>query len=365
MHKYRLKLFATISTLLIGLMTTSPVWAYSNFFGVGDSLSDVGNLFLATGGSVDPTNARPQDPPYSQGRFSDGPVFVEYLYDGLGLPGSLTPSFAGGTNYAVGGARTRYHAGDAAINSYFDPSDLPFDPLDPVNGVTAFTQFTLQGQVASLLATEGPDLDSQALYSLWIGSNDVADAIRSALLGTATPTYLKEELLTRSARDVGDAVRDLVGAGAYHLLLPTVPDLSLTPEIQALNNPGASFVAQDLSALFNSLVDEQLAGIDADIVRLDVFAFLNELVDDPTGFGLPGNINKDEACFTGFVGMPGAVLEDPCNYLFFDSIHPSAVTHQVLGAVALRAVPVPTTIALLLFGFTGLIASRRASASMA
>ncbi len=58
----------------------------------GDSLSDVGNVFRATGRQY------PASPPYFQGRFANGPVWVEYLADDLKLP--RNPS----TNFAFGGA---------------------------------------------------------------------------------------------------------------------------------------------------------------------------------------------------------------------------------------------------------------------
>ncbi len=357
-RKQSVTLIAALSMLSVGLLATSGARAYSDFFVIGDSLSDVGNLFLVTGGLMDPATALPQQPPYFSGRFSDGPVFVEHVYNGLGLPGVVTPSFAGGTNYAVGGARLRYHASDNDPIAGFDPS--VFDPLG--NFDSGALQFSLLGQVGSLLATEGPVLDDQALYSLWVGSNDVSDAILSVLAGTAPTATYPLELLEQGAADVGDAVRDLVDAGARYLLLPTVPDLSLVPQTQEIGSLVASAIARNLSATFNSLVDAQLTGIDADIRRLDTFAFLNALVADPTAFGQPAGVNTNEACFSGFVGVPGPVCADPSNYVFFDRIHPSALTHETLGALVLQAVPAPATIALLVLGAGGLTRSRRGAA---
>ena len=43
--------------------------------------------------------------PYVDGEFSNGPVWVQDLAARLGLP-ALTPSLAGGTDYAFGGATT-------------------------------------------------------------------------------------------------------------------------------------------------------------------------------------------------------------------------------------------------------------------
>ena len=70
---------------------------FSALFVIGDSLSDNGNLYLATG------NATPTSPPYYQGRFSSGPVFTERLgFNATNFMGPVT----GSINYAFGGART-------------------------------------------------------------------------------------------------------------------------------------------------------------------------------------------------------------------------------------------------------------------
>ena len=55
--------------------------AFSGIVVFGDSLSDTGNFFLASGGAV-------AGPPYFEGRFSDGPVWVEVLAEGERVAGS-------------------------------------------------------------------------------------------------------------------------------------------------------------------------------------------------------------------------------------------------------------------------------------
>jgi phospholipase/lecithinase/hemolysin len=54
----------------------------------GDSLSDVGTVFRATGGIYPPS------PTYFQGRYSNGRVWVEYLADRLHLSSSQINNFA-------------------------------------------------------------------------------------------------------------------------------------------------------------------------------------------------------------------------------------------------------------------------------
>ena len=63
----------------------------------GDSLADAGNVFLFSQGTFPPS------PPYAQ-RLTNGPTALEVMAADLGLP--LTPSLAGGRDYAYGGAET-------------------------------------------------------------------------------------------------------------------------------------------------------------------------------------------------------------------------------------------------------------------
>ena len=53
------------------LATAASAQSYGRLVVLGDSLSDNGNLYLASG------RTQPPSPPYFQGRFSTGPVFTE------------------------------------------------------------------------------------------------------------------------------------------------------------------------------------------------------------------------------------------------------------------------------------------------
>src|SRR5262245_13726292 len=104
--------------VVVGMMPTDAIaGSFSKVFVFGDSLSDTGNAFLATGKTI------PQSPPYYQGRFSNGPVWVEML----GY--SAKPFLAGGTNFAFGSATTQdllLQVGIFSVSRFFhaDPRAL-------------------------------------------------------------------------------------------------------------------------------------------------------------------------------------------------------------------------------------------------
>ena len=121
----------TLCLGLLALMLAIPsVVAASQFSHIvvfGDSLSDTGNLY-----ALDPSSVPASK--YYQGRFSNGPVWVEYLAEADLLDATLV-------NNAYGGAST-------------DGSSPP----------------GLQVQVSTYTATA--DVLPDALYVIWIGAND-------------------------------------------------------------------------------------------------------------------------------------------------------------------------------------------------
>ena len=337
-----------IGVVLLAALLSSPLTAraYSTLYVLGDSLSDTGNLYDAT--SKPPLNALIPQPlpqsPYFAGRFSDGPVYAEYLWSRLGFSGSLQPARLGGTDYAYGGARSRYHSFDNSVPGF-----------DPVGGVSSFYGFSLLGQRDALLGEHAGGLDPNALYTVWEGSNDVSDAIGLAFTGHEDQATA---LIVQAATDFVEVIGDLVGAGAQYLLIPNVPNLGLVPEVVALGG-AAQAVASGITQTYNDLVSKALLSLAADFVRLDTYGILTALVNAPDAYGLPAGTDVDTACFTGFVGVPGVACGDPENYVFWDSIHPSAAVHEVLGKLAAQAVPEPAGAALVALALVALVLARR------
>ena len=69
------RLIAVVLIAIVALCRITPTHAgspYSALYAFGDSLSDVGNVFAASRGT-EPAR------PYFQGRFSNGPIWLDYL----------------------------------------------------------------------------------------------------------------------------------------------------------------------------------------------------------------------------------------------------------------------------------------------
>src|SRR5215471_15328387 len=174
-------MFKPLFVLFAGLLLAGVAHAalFTQFVVFGDSLSDNGNAFIGTGGAI------PAPPLYTVGRFTDGDdnspagtpggIWHEVLSGLLGEPVS-TPFLAGGTNFAVGGAKI-----------------LPGDPIIP----------SLQQQVAIALAGSGGVADPNALYILWGGSNDLYGAVEAPGATPASVAATETAAIQSLAADVG------------------------------------------------------------------------------------------------------------------------------------------------------------------
>lgn len=290
--------------------------AYSNVYFFGDSLSDTGNLYTASGG------AEPL-PPYYDGRFSSGPLWVESLASGLGLAGAANPFLQGGNNYAWAGALS----GSGGL-------------ADPLLGMST----GLQTQVAGYWAASHPVADPGALYVIDIGGNDLA-GIAATLSGTGDAGAR-----LAAAQGVVDnlmfSVNYLIGQGARNFLIANAPNLGVTP---MANFGSFAAAATDVSQQYNALLAAALGGLgdSAEIIGFDLFGLVTALVDDAIAGGGTYGLNN------GLIPCTVTGLDTCDNSVFFDNMHPTGVVHAMAGQAALAAiaasqVPEPASLALLL-----------------
>ncbi|RZJ07951.1 MAG: PEP-CTERM sorting domain-containing protein [Rubrivivax sp.] len=300
---------AALAVAAATLSCGSASAAFSDIYFFGDSLSDTGNIYTAVGSGYVP-------PPYYQGRFSDGPVWVETFAAGLGHADAATASTLGGHNFAWGGART------------------------------------VGGSVPSVLAQVGgftnalPAVDPNALYVVVAGGNDMRDA------RSGDPSNIGAAA-TAATDNLKTAIGLLAGKGAKNVLVANLPDLGATPEAMALGLTVPSSAATDA---FNAAMGGVVSygqGIGLQMSFFDFAGLAAAVRTDAltNGGALYGITNVTTPCgsFTGSIGISCSVSQ------FSDALHPSAISHQMMAATALAAVPEPETYGLMALGL-GVIA---------
>ncbi len=314
----RLKHFIAPLFLLASFTTSLHAASFSTIYSFGDSLSDAGNDYIASGGTI------PASPPYSNGRFTNGNVWVQDLSASLGL-GAVTPSLAGGNDYAYGGAQT------GTLGTFYtaEAGDLIGGPDSQI----------------SQFQTAHPTADPNALYTIWIGANDL-DAI---LKGGGTTTNVAQ-----AVGNVDAAIAALTTEGAKDFLILTVPDLGKTPAVTVFG-PAAVAAASGLSALYDTELFGSLSAFSTDSISvLDTYSLLDEIVANPSAAGLT---DVTDPCLNT---VTQSVCSTPNSYLFWDELHPTAAGHAIVADAALNVLtPEPATYGLIALGLGGICFLRR------
>ena len=266
--------------LLLVLSRPGGAMQFNAIVSFGDSLSDTGNLYenvlkFAVDWEL-----------YYQGRLSNGPLWIEYLADVLGLGGALH-------NFAFAGAKTG-------------------------------AQILLPGLLSQVDTYLGQAVPSpETLFAVWVGAMN---------------------FLYGGAQDQIDAVPDilesldlLARAGAVHILVAGLPDLGATP--RRIGSGEDRRMGRDQAINFNTQLVSGLAIFEkkhptAKIYYVDVFDLFTRIQAQPEDFGF---VNAEDA--NPEIGID---FENNGGYLFWDDIHPSTQAHARVADEAAAMVYTPT-----------------------
>lgn len=280
-----------IYALITFLLCPLPAKAFTAIVAFGDSYTDTGNA--------------PSSPPdYWNGRFSNGPLWIEDLSQMLGF------AYNAGNNYAVSGTE----------------SDELGVAIDNFPGTTD---------------------SANVLFAIWTGNNDIANHLD---LGTDDAAW--DDRINGIVSSCMTASDLLYNKGARNLVLFNVMDLTRCPDI--LNSYPDSFRSYILGKiqLFNSRLAAAVPDLlsshpGLQVYEFDTYSDFNYLLDNYVSLGFYqatiGALNDPTLTDKSFNG-PGA------NYVFWDDQHPTAMTHsfiaQWVASVLPGAPPPPPTVSI-------------------
>lgn len=273
---------------LAAVLASQPVMAQKRLIFFGDSLTDKGRLYEATGG------LRPNPRDYYQGRYSNGPTYAEALPGLLGVPDSNV------MNFAVAGAESGDMNAVALLNS------LNVDALDQV------------GRAVSAGAV-GPD--SLAVY--FIGGNDYQNRAF---------TVPHQTLVTTVIGNINTGISTLARAGQKNFVVLNLPNMGYTPKSRQIPVPGASELFGQLSAAHNAALAQAVDGLETGLGVNITLVALDDLFDDVVANpGLYGLSNTQDPCFYDDGQRPRdcSTAEAANAGLFYDDIHPTAHVHRI------------------------------------
>ena len=349
MNSVHNKMFFTVAAIagvaagITGLRASAvptPALPFNQLVVFGDSLSDVGNLALATAGS---TTVSPPLPPYdTAGEFTDGPdttpstsiigVWVQQLNNNF-LHGShpgfapLTPSLSGGTDYAFGGAATGSSLTPPGMAAQVD-TFLNADPVAP----------------------------SSNLYVFWGGANDILDAASQ----TGASLSSIETAASTAAANIDSQIQQIANAGGKYFLWVNMPPLNQTPGAIAAGTL-AQYVAAQATTSFNTAWQSDVTSLNNSGIHVlgeNVNALFSSILADPSQDGFT-NVTTPAR---------GLASVKPDTYLFWGNIHPTTAADKLLAQQSYSdinnsfgVVPEPAALLLLAAGLAGMLLLRRAA----
>ncbi len=264
------QLIIVFLTVFAVVFSGGPATAFDTIVVFGDSLSDNGNLFLADASQF------PDPDYYWEGRFSNGPVWVEYLT----APDQLNASLE---NRAIGGAQT--------------------GGLDSAN---------LLGQVYFHIRTSASP-SSDTLFVIWIGGNDFISGDQNA---------------KAAVENVQSALKLLADFGASRFLLLNLPDLGFLPRFSGTPDAlsASNFSIEFNAELAQMLVQFQQSNPQILIYQFDIYSMFSKIFENPNQYGFNNVTEKS----------PNSSVENnfdnSAGYLFWDDTHPTTQTHELIAS---------------------------------
>lgn len=267
----------------------------------GDSLSDTGNALLQSSTTFGISLPNPLS--WYNGRFSNGPVWTEYLSERTGLPLNT---------WAVGGSETS--------NAQY--------------GLISGIDSQVESFLSYMRSAENYDA-SRTLFTLMIGANDI----------TTRANDDTETMVYETLQKVFVTLKKLTAKGARHIVLANLPDISRVPRFAGTNEAAnirakVKLANEHLPILVRRLAEDT----GAQVVLVDVASRFDGLLDSPEAFGMTNvtepclNIGKQALAYTARYATRRTC--DPATTVFWDQMHPTTRVHELMAGWALDELPV-------------------------
>ncbi|KAI8051026.1 hypothetical protein BDF22DRAFT_777741 [Syncephalis plumigaleata] len=261
-------------------------------------MTDTGNLFNLS------RQRWPDQSLYYRGRFTNGPVWIEWLQQMSGAELDNL-SFAGGTSDSefIQGTSGRWNGVFAAP------------------GVKQqITQYYLPKLKSSKFSYVDPD---RTLYILWVGGIDISSAIEQRKPLNATTVDRIVENTIYSMQMLHDQ------AGATHFLLPNIPSFASTPVAHEF----PPFITKPIERLLPYHDQKMKAALETFLAKntnvhvmvVDYRQFETNIRANASKYGITNTV---DGCIDMAKRLPCA---DEKLYFYHDGHHPTTVIHKMFA----------------------------------
>ena len=285
-----------------------------------------------------------------------GQVWVEMLADDIGT-GPLVPS----TPLLYPGARSDIPDTDNIDFAFVTARSAEL--LEAVTGTSRVAHPTDALVAADLTASSAGFLERLQAGSLKIGPNTLfvinpaGNDVRDSPVEDPTATA------TVGAANTLEIIRQLVGAGARTIVVPTFAPVGLLPESTNLNPDGSRTAKAEArgigAATYNALMAEGLPGVGGNIVVGDFDTLFREVLAMPAAFGFNAGIDQSRYCYsasewsltgidcTEAPGLGKSSGGNPDDFITNDGLHPTQALARIFADYTESVLRAPGFVALL------------------
>lgn len=262
-----------VCLLLAGAPDGCAGAAFTALYAFGDSLTDTGR---------EPAESHL----HYQGRWSNGPLWVEYLSEKLGL------AYSPANNYAHSGAQT-----DDTLKQIVRDFAPPAQP-------------------------------AAALYVVFAGGNDFLQTLDENGFNNNRWTAK----VAAAAKNLADAVDALYARGARTILVPNVVDVTVIPLLNQLPGFYRDYLrdkVKDLNAqLASRLAHVAATRADLRLVPVDFYTLVRRLLRNYRAYGF---VEEQVDALSDVTLLDKSFDGRGRHYVFWDPVHPSTKSHAIIA----------------------------------
>ncbi|KAI3449240.1 hypothetical protein Pfo_005905 [Paulownia fortunei] len=324
--------------LVIMVPRSSAKCAFEAIFNFGDSNSDTGGFYAAFPSQQPPNGMTYFSKP--TGRPTDGRLYIDFLAQALGLPflspylQSIGSDYKHGVNFATSASPVLQ-----PNSSLFVTGISPFYLAIQINQMKQFKakveEFKSQGQTN----LPQPDIFGKALYTIYIGQNDITHDVASVGAGGV------KQYEPQIASGITNAIKELYGLGGRtFLVLNLAPIGCYAAVLVQVSHDSSDIDSSGCMMSFNNAQDLK----DANVIYVDTHSVLLELYQHPESHGMQhgitaccgyggGSYNFNPQVFCGSTKeingqkVTATACGDPQNYVSWDGIHLSETANKLMA----------------------------------
>ncbi|QBQ07874.1 lipolytic enzyme, GDSL family [Spiroplasma gladiatoris] len=310
----------------------------SNFYTLGDSLSDNGGLVTI---AKDELNANVVMTGQYKGGFSNGPRTAEIINEKLGFKGisdkdstfkssnlihkadiDYKDQKVWGRNYSVGGATA------------YESDGLAAKLLMGNTGIYKQAQALVQQQV----------IKEDDLFFLEIGGNDLF-----ALAGVVDNVNAQTKIMNNAIENISNAFYTLLNNGAKKIVFASPPDITLTPGYNKRDKnylAKVNLLCKEFDYKVTKVIEKLNSKFNNAIKTYNLYQELKNILNEFKGSNKNINIT-DHACKSNAFDLGGLNIggtieikaeldngvteENVNNYFFIDDVHPTKSGHEFVS----------------------------------